>query len=84
MDFSKLIPSGVARQLGTKIAKGLLTRASAEAAKPVLLGLFKDRMNAASRAVLAGRLEGLAAHLRAGELAKASEVGGEIIGDVEL
>jgi hypothetical protein len=82
--IGKLLPSSVVRSVGTRLAKHMVTRASAEAAKPLFVELFTKRMNAASRALLAGRLEALAAHLRAGECAKAAEVGSEIIDSVEL
>jgi len=85
MDFLKqLLPASVVRSVGTRIAKGLATRASAEAARPIFLELFTKRMNAAARAVLAGRLESMAAHLRAGACALAADDGAAIIGDVEL
>lgn len=82
--LGKLLPSSVVRSVGTKIAKGLVTRASAEAARPFFLDLFTKKMNAASRGSLADRLESMVKHLRAGSCALAADDGAEIIGSVEL
>lgn len=82
--LSKFLPSSVVRSVGTKLAKSLVTRASAEAAKPFFVELFTKKMTAASRGVLAGRLESMAKHLRAGECAKAAQDGADIINDTEL
>lgn len=66
------------------LAKRLVTQATAQFSKPIIIEALNERMNAAARVALGGKLIAAGQHLQKGEVAKSADVIADIIDDIRL
>lgn len=85
MDIFGSVFGGVLKHLDpVEVAKGVFSQVSGPVAAKALTGFFNDRMTAAARVALGDHLIKAGTFLKAGQVAKASDELGHVIGEIKL